>query len=75
MVPGSQVPVEQGWAVHTAVNLHRRTPDGLRQYITPCEMLYSIYGKLSHADKNSDLKCGAATLPLKFRVLGEQANS
>ena len=60
----SQVPIEHwGWAVHTAVYLHRRTPNESlclnqqtpneslhlekRQHTTPYEMLYN-YGKPTH---------------------------
>ena len=53
MILDSQVPIEHwGWAVHTAVYLHQRTPNESLQreqrlYTTPYEMLHS-HGKPTH---------------------------
>lgn len=45
-----------------------------RQYITPCEMLYS-YRKPSHTADKTLISCGNTTPPSRLRILGEQANS
>ena len=76
MVLDSQVPVEHwGWAVRTAVDLHRRILNESlrreqRQYVTLYEMLYS-YGKPTHIADKAPISYAAPLHHRRFRCWGE----